>query len=113
MTTTHTLKVARKQRRKRTTKPKNPLAVFEQRSLPLTKQEWQTLDYLAAATGSVPKSGRNTKTPTWRNLIKRIAQGEFLLIATANAPALAVAFSPSVPPIPDPAQEEEEEEEGS
>ena len=53
----------------------------ERRSLPLSEQEWRELERLAEETGSIPVRMPNDYKgqSSWRNLIKRIAQGDFLL----------------------------------
>jgi hypothetical protein len=55
--------------------------VQERRSLKLNSQEWEHLENLAAQTRSVPARVPNEYKgqSSWRNLIKRIAQGDFLL----------------------------------
>ena len=50
--------------------------LFQRRSLELTAAEWQTLEELAAATESIAPSGPNAGEPSWRTLIKRIADKE-------------------------------------
>ena len=53
---------------------------FERRSLELTNEQWAVIEQLAAQTASLAPSGPTAKTPSWRTLIKRIADGDFLLI---------------------------------
>jgi hypothetical protein len=52
---------------------------FERRSLLLTPQEWQALETLAAKHDACPPSGVTAGQPSWRTLIKRIADGELML----------------------------------
>lgn len=49
---------------------------FERRSLLLTAEEWQTLEDLATHFNAHPPTGVNAGRPSWRTLIKRIADGE-------------------------------------
>lgn len=51
----------------------------EIRSLPLTAQEWQRLDELAAQLGAVATRGKNIGQPVWRSLILRLARGEYTI----------------------------------
>jgi hypothetical protein len=55
--------------------PKN----FQRRSLELTAAEWEVIESLAAATESTAPSGPNAGEPSWRTLIKRIADKEITL----------------------------------
>jgi hypothetical protein len=48
-------------------------------SLILTPSEWQALSALAARFWTVPPTGPNTTEPSWRTLIKAIANGEITL----------------------------------
>lgn len=48
-------------------------------SLILTPSEWQALSALAARFWTVPPAGPNTTEPSWRTLIKAIANGEIVL----------------------------------
>jgi hypothetical protein len=52
---------------------------FERRSLELTPDEWGALDRLAAATSSQAPTGPNAGRPSWRTLIKRIADHELTI----------------------------------
>jgi len=51
----------------------------QQRSLYLSPDEWAALEALAEQVGAVPSQGSQTETPTWRTLIKWIAQGKLKL----------------------------------
>ena len=48
--------------------------------LKLTDEQWEMLLQLAAATGSLAPTGTSAGQPSWRTLIKRIADGEFILL---------------------------------
>lgn len=52
--------------------------LYPRRSLELTAQEWEALDKLAADIGSLSVSKRNPGKPTWRTLIKEIANGTII-----------------------------------
>ena len=49
--------------------------LYPRRSLELTQPEWDALDKLAAELGSLSVSKRNPGKPTWRTLVKDIANG--------------------------------------
>ena len=53
------------------------MTAHERRSLTLTATEWAALEALAAEANAVPSQGRQTETPSWRTLIKWIAQGKW------------------------------------
>ncbi len=61
-------------------------------SLKLQFTDWASLDVLAAETGSL-YSGK----PSWRRLVKRIARGEFKLVAVVQRPAESIPAPNSVP----------------
>lgn len=48
-------------------------------SLQLTPSEWQALSALAARFWTVPPTGPNVTDPSWRTLIKAIANGDIVL----------------------------------
>ena len=52
--------------------------LYPRRSLELTKAEWEALDKLAAELGSKSVSKRNPGKPSWRTLIKEIANGAII-----------------------------------
>lgn len=52
---------------------------FERRSLILTPEEWATLERLAETTDSRAPTGPNAGEPSWRTLIKRIADQEITI----------------------------------
>lgn len=52
---------------------------FIRQSLKLTPVQWDALKRLAAETGSVAPTGPSAGQPSWRTLIKRIADGEIKL----------------------------------
>ena len=53
--------------------------------LKLTEEEWAHLAALASATNSVAPTGSKAFQPSWRTLIKRIADGEFILVPNPDA----------------------------
>jgi hypothetical protein len=53
--------------------------LFQRRSLELTAAEWEVIESLAAETESIAPSGPNAGKPSWRTLIKRIADKEITL----------------------------------
>lgn len=46
------------------------------RSLKLSPKEWRRLQDIAVVTNSLATKGTTTGQPTWRALVRRIAQGE-------------------------------------
>jgi hypothetical protein len=48
---------------------------FQRRSLELTPDQWASLEALAEAVGSIAPTGPNAGQPSWRSLIKRLANG--------------------------------------
>lgn len=46
---------------------------FERRSLELTPNQWQALDRLAASLGALAPTGPTAGQPSWRTLIRHIA----------------------------------------
>jgi hypothetical protein len=46
----------------------------------LTQAEWDHLIELAAATNSLAPTGTYAGEPSWRTLIKRIADGDYILV---------------------------------
>lgn len=54
-------------------------------SLELSENEWQALEILADITQSLSTRGRYPNQPSWRILIKRIANGEIKLQETDRA----------------------------
>lgn len=49
---------------------------MKRRSLELTEAQWQQLEALAVATDSRAEKGPSKDQPSWRTLIRRIAEGE-------------------------------------
>lgn len=49
------------------------------KSLTLTPQQWQALEAIAASTESKATAGTTTGEPSWRALIRRIADKEITL----------------------------------
>lgn len=52
---------------------------FDRRSIPLTVEQWQNLERLAAEFKTTPPSGPTFGKPSWRSLMKAIANNEILL----------------------------------
>ena len=46
-------------------------------SLPLDATQWQHLDELARRLGAVAPTGKHARQPSWRTLIRRLADGEY------------------------------------
>jgi hypothetical protein len=53
--------------------------------LKLTAEQWAHLNALAEATNSLAPTGTKAFQPSWRTLIKRIADGEFILVPNPEA----------------------------
>ncbi len=53
---------------------------FIQKSLKLTKEEWAALDLLAELLQTCPPSGTNAGQPSWRSLIKAVANSNGIRI---------------------------------
>jgi hypothetical protein len=51
----------------------------ERRSTTLAPEDWQRLDDLAAATGSVATAGQTAGEPTWRALLRRVVRNDRLM----------------------------------
>ena len=52
---------------------------FTRRSLTLTPAQWAELDRLAVKTNSLAPSGPGAGKPSWRSLIKRIADHDITI----------------------------------
>lgn len=52
---------------------------FQRRSLELTPAEWQALERLAAEHDTTAPTGATAGKPSWRSLIKAIANGAITL----------------------------------
>lgn len=57
---------------------------WERRSLQLTPDEWTALERIAAETASAAPAGPTAGQPSWRTLIKRIADGDLDVTPTAR-----------------------------
>jgi hypothetical protein len=55
------------------------------RSLELTENQWQQLEQLAAATDSKAEKGPSKGKPSWRTLIRRIAEGDIKIEVTPTS----------------------------
>lgn len=49
-------------------------------SIPLTRAQWGALNKIATETGSLAERGDNAGNPSWRTLLRRIADGELKVI---------------------------------
>lgn len=56
-----------------------PSKNFQRRTLDLTSEEWMALEKLAEKMKSLSLTGINAKQPSWRTLIKEIANGTITL----------------------------------
>lgn len=54
-------------------------ALYEQRNLSMTPQQWAALEAAAVQTNSRSTRGPDAYQHSWRTLIKRIADGDFAL----------------------------------
>ncbi|HFQ94498.1 MAG TPA: hypothetical protein ENK32_10840 [Anaerolineae bacterium] len=52
----------------------------EMRCIGLSAEAWIALEELAEATESIARTGRNVGKPSWRALIRRIADGELQIL---------------------------------
>lgn len=52
---------------------------FERRSLALTSEEWATLEQQAREFNTCPPTGPTAFKPSWRSLLKAIADGKIVL----------------------------------
>jgi hypothetical protein len=52
---------------------------FERRSLELTPEQWRTLETLAAQFAATAPTGPAAGRPSWRTLIKRLADRELVI----------------------------------
>lgn len=57
------------------------------KSLKLTVEQWQILDNLAEQTNSTATTGTTAGEPSWRALIRRIADKEVIVDELEPAPA--------------------------
>lgn len=54
-------------------------AVSIRESVPLTRAQWRALERIATETGSLAERGDNAGNPSWRTLLRRIADGELMV----------------------------------
>jgi len=54
---------------------------MKRKSLKLSVEQWAALDHLAQLTGSEYRC-----KPSWRNMLRRLASGECLLLQNINTP---------------------------
>lgn len=55
------------------------------RCLEMPAKAWQALDALAESTGSLAAGGPNTGHPSWRRLIRRLAEGDLIIQSPPDA----------------------------
>jgi hypothetical protein len=53
--------------------------LMETRTLPLTPPEWAALEEYAVKTDSKTRKGRSRATHSWREFVRRLCAGEFVL----------------------------------
>lgn len=53
-------------------------------SIPLTPEQWAALERIAAETNSTADRGPTTGQPSWRALLRRIADGELIVTEKAE-----------------------------
>jgi hypothetical protein len=58
---------------------------LERRSIELTLDEWKMLESMAELTRSLTKAGPRAGSSSWRTLIRRLADGDFILQSTDSA----------------------------
>ena len=56
------------------------MALYEQRNLSLTPDQWLALEALAVATNSRATRGTRAHQHSWRKLVERIADGEIIMV---------------------------------
>jgi len=64
----------------------NSDTIIKRESIPLTRAQWRTLERIAAETGSTAERGDNAGNPSWRTLLRRIADGELVMGARIDQP---------------------------
>lgn len=62
-----------------------PSKQFERRSLELTAEEWSALERIAAALDATAPTGSNAGKPSWRTLVKEIANGSLEITRKDNS----------------------------
>jgi len=60
----------------------------ERRSIPLPPELWRRLDELAEETSSLAKAGKRFGKPSWRTMLRRIAEGEIVLLEKSQSGGL-------------------------
>jgi hypothetical protein len=66
---------------------------YQRRTIDLHEQHWAMLDALAEALDACPEGGANRGRPSWRALLRLIAEGHYLLTPSAAARMEASARS--------------------
>lgn len=56
-------------------------AEWRRESLPLTVQDWEALDRIAAQHEATATGGRKAGEPTWRALVRQIARGSIVTLS--------------------------------
>ncbi len=65
---------------------------FIRKSLELTAQQWHGLERLADLVGALAPTGPSSGEPSWRTLIKMLADGQFVItrIGDHDVPSVPV-----------------------
>ena len=66
---------------------------YQRRTIDLHEHHWAILDALAEELGACPEGGANRGQPSWRALVRLIAEGHYLLMPSAAARMEAQALS--------------------
>jgi hypothetical protein len=69
--------------------PKNPNSQLIRESHALLPADWTHLDQIATDLDAVNASGRLAGHPSWRALLRKIAQGQLVVITKSDAALLA------------------------
>lgn len=64
--------------------------LLEQRNLSMTPEQWRALEEAAVQTNSRSTRGPDAYQPSWRTLIKRIADGDIVMAEKAPVPTISV-----------------------
>lgn len=66
---------------------------YHRRTIDLHEQHWALLDSLAEELGTCPEGGANRGRPSWRALVRLIAEGHYVLTPSTAARMEATQFS--------------------
>lgn len=69
--------------------PKNPNSQLIRESHALLPADWTHLDQIATDLDALNTSGRLAGHPSWRALLRKIAQGQLVVISKTDAELLA------------------------